>query len=58
MCTTIMVLTTVAVILRQMFSNKIKPLRGYTKEPQGPERDTLVILFCTSKQQRPIYSNL
>uniref|UniRef100_A0A3P9KQA8 Uncharacterized protein n=1 Tax=Oryzias latipes TaxID=8090 RepID=A0A3P9KQA8_ORYLA len=25
MCTTMMVLTTIALILRQMFSNKIKP---------------------------------
>uniref|UniRef100_A0A3Q1CJL1 Uncharacterized protein n=1 Tax=Amphiprion ocellaris TaxID=80972 RepID=A0A3Q1CJL1_AMPOC len=27
MCTTMMVLTTIALILRQRFSNKIKPVR-------------------------------
>lgn len=34
MCTTMMVLTSIAVILRQMFSNKIKPQKEAKREMQ------------------------
>uniref|UniRef100_A0A3B5ANY7 Uncharacterized protein n=1 Tax=Stegastes partitus TaxID=144197 RepID=A0A3B5ANY7_9TELE len=40
MCTTMMVLTTIALILRQRFSNKIKP------ECEKEERDLSASLIC------------
>uniref|UniRef100_A0A3P9IN26 Uncharacterized protein n=1 Tax=Oryzias latipes TaxID=8090 RepID=A0A3P9IN26_ORYLA len=50
MCTTMMVLTTIALILRQMFSNKIKPpgkRKGALQSPKGMTRYSCSFLFIS-----------
>ncbi|CAL8265208.1 unnamed protein product [Gadus morhua 'NCC'] len=39
MCTTMMVLCTIALVLRQKFSNKIKPEKDQAKETEGCSDD-------------------
>ncbi|KAG7504771.1 hypothetical protein JOB18_016753 [Solea senegalensis] len=47
MCTTMMVLTSVALILRQMFSNKVQPQKETTETAINSEHDLLPKRFTS-----------